>query len=142
MAELMGGTYNVHSRAGRQSLFYILRRKNKMFGQYPEQAVDEPAYVKLTEEIANYKFYYTQSSECFEVSVERDGCTRFSLEALGEALWLGIWVNQKGFHDQYCLALEPATAPNDAPAPIAENGKKCALTAKEWMLKIKVREAE
>lgn len=53
--------------------------------------------------------------------------------------WLGFWINNGGWNNQYNIALEPATAPMDSPAAAEKIGATASLKPnekKDWDLKI------
>lgn len=57
--------------------------------------------------------------------------------------YLGIWLNEGGWEDQYNLGIEPATAAMDSPELAAKHNMTTVLSAHSsltWELKISVRE--
>ena len=77
-------------------------------------AVAEDGFA-LSHERANYKFYFEHPRDSWQAVLSRPDGSLVRLEAQGDCKWLGIWVDQAGFQDLFCVAFEPATAPYDLP---------------------------
>lgn len=106
-----------------------------MFADNPPEGLCEGTELKeytLDQERRNFKFYCEKPRREHSVWYTRPDGSGLELNVRGDCRYLGMWINQFGFHNCCCVGLEPSTQPQDIPG-----SNSVFNDYREWVLTIR-----